>query len=227
MVKVRAALAAAAVCFATVPTPLHAQLGLVEGLFRNVTDIGFYGGRGGFLPSSTSLETGAYGLYNFGVELLFQVAAPEVPEDGEEATPEPFTFELAVGYGQIAGFHSADDAIDLRASVRELPAIAFYASHAASGLYAGMRTGLLQTNSLQAYTEDGRSFSGTAQSFQLGGAVGMAVPLSGTYAFVEGGWMLRHFPSIEWRTGELPAAVPRSLRLSGWQMLVGLQVPIR
>lgn len=227
MYKLTAVLAAAATCIGAWPAPLQAQLGLVEGLFRNVTDIGFYAGRGGFLPASSALETGQYGLYNFGVELLFQVAAPEAPEEGAEVPPEAFTFELAVGYGQIAGFRSTNEAVDLRASLRELPAIAFYATHESSGFYLGMRTGLLQTNALQAYTDQGQSFSGTAQSFQLGAAVGKAVPVSGTFAFVEGGWMLRHFPSIEWRAGELPDAIPRSLRLSGWQVLAGLQVPIR
>ena len=209
-------------------TPGHAQLGMVESLFRNVTDVGFYVGRGNFLPVSHSLETGDYGLYNFGVELLFAVVPTEEPAEGEEEGPDPtFTYELGVGYGQIAGFYSKVEGLDLRAAVRELPAISFYVSHEPTGVYAGMRTGLLQTHALQGYMDDGRAFSGNAQSFQLGAALGYALPVGGTYAFLEGGWMLRHFPSIEWRGSDLPAELPRSLRLSGWQLLVGLQVPIR
>lgn len=212
----------------TAASPVHAQLGLVEGLFRNVTDISFYVGRGSFLPASNQLATGKYGLYNFGVELLFEVAPPEPPEEGEEPPPPPtFTYELGVGYGQIAGFHSSEEGLDLRASLRELPAISFYASHEATGFYLGMRTGLLQTDALRLYNEEGRIYGGKAQSFQLGGIFGYALGIGGTYVFVESGWVLRHFPSIEWSGSEIPEAAPRSLRMSGWQLLIGLQVPIR
>jgi hypothetical protein len=39
--------------------------------------------------------------------------------------------------------------------------------------------------------------------------------------------MHRDFPSIEWKTSQLPAAVPRELDLSGVQLLLGIQVPLR
>lgn len=201
------------------PLPAHAQLGIVESLFRNVTDVGFYAGRGNYLPASETLRTGSWGLNSFGLELLFGV--------GETDSTAAWTYELAVGYGQIAGFELKNQDLDLRGAIRELPAITIYASHEPTGLYLGLRSGLLQTHSLQLYDSEGSTFTGAAQSFQLGAALGYARLVQGVYPFIEGGWMLRNFPGIEWKSPKIPEGVPRSLRLSGWQLLVGMQVALK
>ena len=193
------------------PSPAAAQLGLVESLFRNVTDVAFYTARSGALPDNDDIETGDFGLYGFGVELLFGVGTdtrrrvvspPATPHryvprelrvthtDGAvdsvfvyeivpvAATVEVDTiwlFELGIGYGQLAGFDLAADDIELTGAVRELPAVSFYATHNPSGAYFGVRSGLLQTSSLNVHLGDGTAVAGTAQTFQLGAAIGYGV----------------------------------------------------
>jgi hypothetical protein len=148
------------------------------------------------------------------------VAAPERSE-------KIWSYELGIGYGQLSGFELRAPGFDIHGAVRELPAISFYASHEASGVYGGVRTGLLQTRGLQVVAPDGTVFAGSGESFQLGAALGYAADLGGLFPFVELGWMLRHFPGIEWDATPLPPEVPRDLRLSGWQLQAGLQVALR
>lgn len=144
------------------------------------------------------------------------------------STFEPiWSFELAVGYGQLAGFRLVESDFELLGSARELPAITFYASHEATGLYLGVRSGLLQTNALQVVASDGTTIGGSAQAFQIGGLLGIALEFATIHPFIEGGWQHRSLPSVEWRTTQLPPGVPRSIDLSGWQALVGVQVPMR
>lgn len=245
------------------PCPAAAQLGLVESLFRNVTDVAFYTARSGALPENDEIELGEYGLYGFGVELLFGVgtdtrsrvvATPDAPlryvprelrveRSGgtvdsvmvydvvrTSATVEIDTmwlFELGIGYGQLAGFDHADEDVELTGAVRELPAVSFYATHNPSGAYFGVRSGLLQTSSLNIHLNDGTTIAGTAQTFQLGGAIGYGVDIGPMFPFVEAGYMLRHFPGLEWRAPTIPPQVPRTLTLSGWQVLVGMQVGLK
>lgn len=246
------------------PAPVQAQLGLVEGLFRNVTDVAFYYARSEPLPDRDELETGDFGIYGFGVELLFGVGANTrrrviaaadpgavryVPRElrveragGDVdsvfvydvvrpgATVQVDTlwlFELGIGYGQLAGFDLAAEGTSMSGAVRELPALSFYATHDPSGVYFGVRSGLLQTNALSVYLSDGTSVTGSAQTFQLGGVLGYGVDIGPMFPFVEAGYMLRHFPGLEWRSSTVPPEVPRTLTLSGWQVLVGVQVGLK
>lgn len=205
------------------PTPAAAQLGLVEGLFRNVTDLGVYGGVGGLLPARDGLATGHWGLYTFGLELLFAVG----PAAADSAPPPTWEVEVAVGYSQLAGLALDRPGLELVGALRELPSVSLYAAHTASGRYVGLRSGLLQTNALQVFTDEGDVIPGSAQSFQIGAVAGQFLDLGRVFPFVEAGWMLRHFPGIEWKTTSLPAGVPRRLTLSGWQVLTGVQVAVK
>ena len=117
--------------------------------------------------------------------------------------------------------------IELTGAVRELPAVSFYATHNPSGAYFGVRSGLLQTSSLNVHLSDGTTVAGTAQTFQLGAAIGYGVDIGPMFPFVEAGYMLRHFPGLEWRAATIPPEVPRTLTLSGWQVLVGMQVGLK
>jgi hypothetical protein len=142
-------------------------------------------------------------------------------------TERLWSYELAIGYGQLAGFSLAGSEFELLGSARELPALTFYASHERTGAYFGIRSGLLQTSALQVVATDGSVISGTAQAFQVGVLAGMAFELATVHPFVEAGWQHRLLPSVEWRAPQLPAGVPRSLDLSGWQLLAGVQIPLR
>lgn len=151
----------------------------------------------------------------------------DIAEPADTGLEEVWTFELALGYGQLTGFELADRTVELHGSVRELPAVTLYASHVASGAYAGVRTGLIQTHALRLYDADGASHQGSAEAFELGGALGWTRELAGVFPFLEAAWTARSFPSVEWDTDVLPAAAPRELRLSGWSVSAGVQVPLR
>jgi hypothetical protein len=154
---------------------------------------------------------------------LYQVREPPAPE-----LEELWTFELAIGYGQLSGFSARDPDVELKGSVRELPAVTVYADHVATGAYFGLRSGLIETHALRLYADDGGSLvEGSAQAFQLGAAVGWAPEVKNVFPFLEVAWNARSFPSIEWDTDVLPPAAPRDLRLSGWAVSVGLQVPLQ
>lgn len=134
-----------------------------------------------------------------------------------------WTFELGVGYGQTMGFEAADPSLELRGSVRDLPAVTVYATYEPSGTYFGMRTGFMKTQALQVATAE-ESFSASAEAFLLGAVVGQSFDVSMLTMFLEVGYMVRHFPSVEWSDGgPLPPGIKRDLRLSGIVFSVGLQ----
>jgi hypothetical protein len=242
--------------------PGAAQLGAIEALLRNVTDVSFYAGSGVLFPKPDLLDESEHGLSAYGVELLFEIGAvrrarpsnsPPSPDsvtlvwtgmevrrsDGRADTvytyqPRPvarsvaydtaWTFELGVGYGQTAGFEAADPDTELRGSVRDLPAVTAYASYETIGAYFGMRTGFMRTQALQVSTPDGTTWRGSAEAFLLGAVLGQAFEISGITAFVEAGYMIRHFPSVQWDgPAPLPAIVKRDLRLSGFVASIGIQ----
>nr|PZN90752.1 MAG: hypothetical protein DIU52_05900 [bacterium] len=210
------------------PGPAAAQLGAVEALLRNATDLSFYFNTGGFMPSSDALTTGDWGLAGFGVELLFEVgrvharsASPtatvaagddarrwtemRIVRKGEKVDTTYvyedevlWTFELGVGYGQVTGFRSRDAGLDLRGAVRDLPAVSLYANYEPLGAYAGLRSGFMRTQGLQVYADDGTPISGTAESFLAGMALGKSLHIGSMTLFLETAYWLRHFPSVQW-----------------------------
>jgi hypothetical protein len=134
-----------------------------------------------------------------------------------------WTFELGVGYGQTTGFGTDVPGLDLRGAVRDLPTVSLYASYVQTGTYLGLRSGFMRLQSLQLYDDDGGSYSGEAESFMAGAALGQAVDLFGISLFVEAGYAFRPFPSIRWTGGPLPHGAPRSLDLDSWTLGAGLQ----
>jgi hypothetical protein len=140
-----------------------------------------------------------------------------------QATEAIWTFELGLGYGQTTGFGTDVPGLDLRGAVRDLPTVTLYASHARTGAYVGLRSGFMRLQSLQLYDTEGRSYSGEAESFMAGAAVGQAVDLLGITLFVEAGYAYRPFPSIRWTGGTLPPGAPRSLDLDSWTLGAGIQ----
>jgi hypothetical protein len=56
--------------------------------------------------------------------------------------------------------------------------------------------------------------------------VGYAVEILGFNLFAEGGYSLRHFPSVLWSGGALPPGIPKDLNLSGWFLGGGIQFQI-
>jgi hypothetical protein len=153
--------------------------------------------------------------------------------DVEEIAPRPptktiWTVEMGIGYGQISGFDLADPSLQLRGSVRNLPAASVYASYEPWSTYFGVRTGFMKTKGLQVFELDtGDSFSGESEAFLAAALLGYAWSIGDFWAFTETAYTVRYFPSVEWKGGALPAGVPTDLQLSGWSVSAGIQFPIR
>ncbi len=122
------------------PQRLHAQVGLIEGLFRNLDNIGGFWVYGGFLPRSTTMTAGSpgaperqSGLQGPGLAFTFHMGsagreARRQRARAERADTAPaWRFELALAYSHITGFRSRDPSFDLRGSIRELPRLAWFA----------------------------------------------------------------------------------------------------
>jgi hypothetical protein len=139
-----------------------------------------------------------------------------------------WTLEVGIGYGQVQGLELEDPGLDLNATIRTLPSLTLYLSYEPWGTYLGMRTGFLRTHALQVIDGDGSVFSGDGEAFMMGGLVGYAFALDPTYLFVESGYTVRDFPSVEWSgQAPLPAGTPRQLDASGWFVSAGIQFPVQ
>jgi len=206
--------------------PAAAQLvGGIEALFSNTQAITVSGNLACMNSSTVSTAAGGCGLYGFGLEALINLAEPD--------TAGGWGVEMALGYGQLAGFTSGNEALDLRGAVRQLPSLAVYASRE-RGLplgfdqfYFGFHTGFLHTVNLQAYDAQGRQYSAQGETFEFGFSLG-AWEESGF--FIEPGYWFRRFPSLNWTlpggVEGLPPEWPRALNLSGPSVSVGYQFAI-
>jgi hypothetical protein len=134
-----------------------------------------------------------------------------------------WSFELGLGYGQMTGFGSNVEGLDLKGAVRDLPTVSLYASYVPSGTYFGVRSGFMKLQALQLYDEEGRSWSGESESFMAGLALGQVLDLLNLSFFGEVGYAMRPFPSIRWSGGPLPTGIPREISLHSWSVGVGVQ----
>ncbi len=157
-------------------------------------------------------------IYTYDVEAL---PAPPVPER------TIWTFEMGLGYGQLAGFKLRNPALDLRGSVRDLPAASLYATFEPTGTYGGLRSGYMKTQGLQLIADSGERFTGAADAFLVGGALGEALEIGAVALFLETSYTVRYFPSVRWEADALPAGAPRDLGLSLWSVSAGIQVSLR
>jgi hypothetical protein len=140
-----------------------------------------------------------------------------------------WTMEVGLGYGQTEGLSLRDPTLQLNATVRSLPAVTLYLSYEPLGTYLGLRTGFMRTDALQVVDRGGNVYRGRAEAFMMGALAGYALPLNPVFLFVEGGYTLRSFPSVEWTSapGPLPTGIPLTLDVSGWSVAVGIQFPVR
>ena len=136
-----------------------------------------------------------------------------------------WTFELGLGYGQLTGFDTSAEGLELKGAVRNLPAVSLYASYEGSGTYFGVRSGLMEFTGLQIVDGEGGSWAGDGRSFLTGLLVGQAWSVAELNFFIEGGYTIRDFPSVEW-SGTPPPETPRSIDVSGWSLGTGIQFGI-
>lgn len=166
-----------------------------------------------------------------------EVKTTEIPRP--KCREDAITFSIGLGYSQMSGFNGGSDSLDIRGALRTLPALAFYAAFNAErsvSPYLGFSVSLEQLHSLRAYrlspTLDSATttaFKGSGSTFGASLAGGVVVDLRRINLFLEPSYTVRYFPSIEWeadKNGTLPLNLPRRLRMSGWQIAVGLQVPL-
>jgi len=150
--------------------------------------------------------------------------------------PDVAAFQVAMGYSQVGGFEAQDPSFDLKGSIRELPAFAFYVTFFPEdriNLYLGIRGGILQLHSLRAYdttsTTTGEVYAGSGSTFQAGVALGVLTSLDVINLFVEPSYHVRRIQSVEWTpvSNKVPVRLPRDLNFSGFQFAFGIEVPIR
>jgi hypothetical protein len=219
------ALPALLVALCTVPRPAAAQdpFGVLENLFSSVNSIVFYA-QGAALQSDEHLtgDIGGFALGGVGVEVLL-----DLPNAGDTE------FELGLGGNVFTGLEATEPTLDLRASLRTLPAVSVYA--AGIGVpedspidpYVGLSFGLAELWNARGYDADGNVYPVEAETFELGATAGLYVdkPLPGLY--VEVGYRHRRFGSVAWEAETLPAGWPRSLDASTWQAAIGWQFRLR
>lgn len=217
-IHTRAALLAFA-ALAAAPAGIRAQdLGLVEGLFKEVSAVTVSYQLGG-VPSSGEVSSDGL-LHGAGTEVLINLARAGATE-----------FELGLGASYLQGYEAVEPSLDLRTSLRALPTVSLYASRPLAGAvdgFLGGSFGLVELWNAQAYDNAGAAWDVEARTFELGASAGLYLGLDGLPGvYTEGGWRFRRFPSVRWTPGgdqTLPEAWPRSLNFSGWFVSMGVQL---
>lgn len=210
--------AAAALALASAPAAAQ-DLGLVEGVFKEVSAVTvFY--QWGRITGSDAVR--GDGLSGAGTEVLIDLAS--TASTG---------FELGLGASYMRGYTAVEPTLDLRTAVRALPTVSLYVTHEVPrtplSVYGGGSFGLLELWHAQAYDAADRTWDLEARTFEFGLSGGVYVelgPLPGVFA--EAAWRSRKFSSVQWDGPDdaLPAGWPRSLDLSGYSLSLGLQVQL-
>ena len=231
---------------ATLPRGASAQIGLMEGLFRNLDNVGGFWTYAGFLPRSTVMTAGdprapqkQSGLQGPGLAFTFHMGSAgrerrgRRPEGERPDTAPAWRFEMALAYSHITGFRSREPSFDLRGSIRELPRLAWFAeSHPERRLspYFGLHMGLVSLQSVAIYDSVGTYYPISGSTWEVGASVGTALNFmagnEGFAIFLEPGYTLRNVASFDWggqNSKVIPTRYPRSLRFTGWEIAAGVE----
>jgi hypothetical protein len=210
----------AAAWLALAPAGASAQdLGLVEGLFEEVSAVTVFYQRG-WVPSSDEIRSGG-GLHGGGTEVLLNLTSTERA-----------SYELGLGASYLRGYEAVEPTLELRAALRALPTVSLYASWdrllGPLTVYGGASFGLIELWNAQAYDTAGTQWDVEAHAFEQGLSLGMYLedsPLAGLFA--EGGYRFRNFHSVKWTAdAELSEDWPRSLDFSGPFLSLGWQLQL-
>jgi hypothetical protein len=89
----------------------------------------------------------------------------------------------------------------------------------------------MKLHNATAFKADGSVLQANAESFMVGMLGGLGFGTSAFSPFIEAGYRIRHFPSVEYKeTGgatKVTSFFPRSLTFSGWSLDAGLAVNIK
>lgn len=225
------------------PGPLRAQAGFFERVVSGVENAGGFWTYAGFMPKSRVLTGGSSGGSRQsgmqGPGFIITLSAGSAGKDpgatrrryrGSQDPAPAWAFHLVLAYSQLTGFRSQHPTFDLRGSVREFPRIAWFAQWRPErrlSPYVGLHMGLLQLQSTAIYDSSNAYYPIQGSTWEIGVAGGLVANVSaGTEwlgVFVEPGYTLRNFPSIDWGGQKtIPARFPRSLRFTGWEIAAGL-----
>ncbi len=214
-----------AIALAFAPLSAQAQfMDAIGGLFDQVNSIVFYT-QVGALTDNSAVEgrVADFGVAGLGTEVLIDLPAV----GGSE-------FELSLGTNYLRGFVAVEPTLDLHASVRTLPQISVYAAFVGvsddSPLqpYAGVSFGFAELWNARGYDDAGNVYELKADTYELGAIGGLYVNesfLRGLY--VEAGYRVRNFETLNWATDVVPVGWPRSIDASGIIVNVGWQFRIR
>ncbi len=204
-------------------TPIAASaqdLGMVEGLFKEVSAVTVFYQRG-WVPSSDEIRSGD-NLHGGGTEVLINLKSTERA-----------SYELGLGASYLRGYQAVEPTLELRTALRALPTISLYASWnrllGPLTVYGGASFGLVELWNAQAYDTAGTQWDVEARAFEQGVSLGTYLedsPLAGL--FVEGGYRFRNFHSVKWTAedADLSEDWPRSLDFSGPFLSVGWQLQL-
>lgn len=216
-----ACLAAGALALASTPARAQGGLGLVEGLFKEVSAVTiFY--QGGLVPFSDEVTTGGGVLHGGGTEVLINL------KSGKN-----ISYELGLGASYLRGYQAEEPSLDLRASLRALPTVSLYTTWDREPVsrYLGLGFGLVELWNAQAYGPSGQPWDVEGNAFEV--VLSGGVYLEETFAeglFVEGGYRFRNFHSVKWTPTDdadaLPSSWPRSLDFSGPFLSLGWQLQL-
>lgn len=207
-----------AACLAPAAAPAQ-DLGLVEGLFEEVTAVTVFYQRG-WVPSSDEIRSGD-NLHGGGTEVLINLKSTERA-----------SYELGLGASYLRGYEAVEPTLELRTALRALPTVSLYASWnrllGPLTVYGGASFGLVELWNAQAYDAAGTQWDVEARAFEQGLSLGMYLedsPLAGLFA--EGGYRFRNFHSVKWTADEeLSEDWPRSLDFSGPFLSLGWQLQL-
>ncbi|MFL5404000.1 MAG: hypothetical protein ACJ8BF_14435 [Gemmatimonadales bacterium] len=168
---------------------------------------------------------------------------PVKPKEDAEKADHRWLAELAIGYTELRGFESAVPGLDIRATVRELPAVSLYLNHLPQGpdsnktfsWYLGFRTGLADLHGFRGYIgvpNDGVAdsiYAGAGTTFQFGVLAGAVLDFGPLTFFLEPSITRRRFSSIEWTgiSGTVADVLPRALDMTTWGFAAGAQISIK
>ncbi len=224
------------------PASLCAQVSVIEKLLDKLTHVDPYLLWGGLTKNAAlAFDSGGakdYGMYGVGVEFSFKLGQDGVDSGAMTAHnrhPPNWLYEVGVAYSQLTGFRARDAKIDLRGSIRELPALSFYITwHPERRLseYFGMHVGLVQLQGLNMYDSSGTLYSAGGSTWEVGGSAGLSWNVSNSVSvFAEPSYTWRRFAVLDWSAGlngkALPPRLPRSLRFTGATVSGGLQISVK
>lgn len=171
-----------------------------------------------------------------------------------EAEAQRWTFEIALGYGKLTGFRSADSSHTLYGSLEEFPVVSLYAALGPFAFpslryvprvfpwqlsiepYVGVRVGVVSLSGFQAFVtsdtaEKSWAYTATGSTYLLGGILGVEIHLVPRVdLFFEGGITGRRFDGIQWSTtgtNLISDRVPKTIQLTTWGFTLGGQLDLQ